>query len=158
MPTKPSYWLMKSEADVYSIDDLKKDRRTMWDGVRNYQARNNMREMRKGDLVLYYHSRQSPSAVTGVARVVKEAYPDPTQFDPKNKYFDEKSSEDDPRWSLVDIEFVQKLDRQVGLPEVKDVEALDEMVLVNNSRLSVQPVKKSEFDRILKMAGTKLKV
>lgn len=154
MATK--YWLMKSEADVYSIDDLEKDGSTMWDGVRNYQARNNMQEMEEGDLVLYYHSRQRPSAVVGVARVVREAYPDPTQFDPDNKYFDEKSDEDDPRWWLVDIEFVQKFEQQVGLPDVKEVSALSDMVLVNNSRLSVQPVRKKEFDRILKMAGAEL--
>ena len=151
MATK--YWLMKSEADVYSIDDLKRDRRTMWDGVRNYQARNNMREMKKGDLVLYYHSRQKPSAVTGIAKVVKESYPDPTQFDPKNKYFDEKSDEDDPRWWLVDVAFVQKFDQQVALPDIKQVKGLSDMVLVNNSRLSVQPVRKKEFDRVLEMAG-----
>lgn len=150
------YWLMKSEADVYSIDDLKKDRKTMWTGVRNYQARNTMQEMKKGDLVLYYHSRQSPSAVVGLARVVKESYPDPTQFDRKNDYFDEKSSKDDPRWFLVDIEFVAKFDEQVGLPTIKKESSLQEMVLVNNSRLSVQPVRKKEFDRVLKMAGFKL--
>lgn len=148
-----NYWLMKSEADVYSIDDLKNDKRTMWDGVRNYQARNNMKEMAKGDWVLYYHSRQSPSAVTGLARVVKEAYPDPTQFDPKHKYFDEKSSEEDPRWWLVDIEFVRKFGEQVGLPDIKARKGLAEMVLVNNSRLSVQPVRKKEFETVLKMAG-----
>ncbi len=147
---------MKSEADVYSIDDLRKDGRTMWDGIRNYQARNNMQEMAEGDLVLYYHSRQTPSAVVGVARVVREAYPDPTQFDPKNRYFDEKSDEDDPRWWLVDVEFVQKFDRQVGLPEVKEMKTLSDMVLVNNSRLSVQPVQKKEFERILSMAGAEL--
>lgn len=149
----PKYWLMKSEADVYSIDDLREDGRTLWDGVRNYQARNNMKEMKEGDLVLYYHSRQSPSAVTGLARVVRESYPDPTQFDPKNKYFDEKSSEDDPRWWLVDIEFVRKFDEQVGLPEIKARKGLSEMVLVRNSRLSVQPVRKKEFETVLKMAG-----
>lgn len=147
------YWLMKSEADVYSIDDLKKDGRTMWDGVRNYQARNHMKAMEKGDWVLYYHSRQTPSAVTGLARVVKEAYPDPTQFDPKHTYFDEKSSEDDPRWWLVDIEFVRKFDQQVGLPDIKARKGLADMVLVNNSRLSVQPVRKAEFETVLKMAG-----
>ena len=150
------YWLMKSEADVYSIDDLKRDGSTMWDGVRNYQARNNMKEMKVGDLVLYYHSRQSPSAVVGVARVVKESYPDPTQFDRKNKYFDEKSSEDDPRWWLVDIEYVGTFDEQVGLPDVKAESSLQDMVLVNNSRLSVQPVTKKEFDRVLKMGGFRL--
>jgi predicted RNA-binding protein with PUA-like domain len=145
---------MKSEADVYSIDDLERDGRTMWDGVRNYEARNNMKEMREGDLVLYYHSRQSPSAVTGLARVVREAYPDPTQFDPKGKYFDAKSNAEDPRWWLVDIAFEQKLDRQVGLPEIKATAALSDMVLVRNSRLSVQPVEKKEFRKVLQMAAT----
>lgn len=152
----PKYWLMKSEADVYSIDDLEKDGRTLWDGVRNYQARNNMKEMKEGDLVLYYHSRQSPSAVTGLARVVRESYPDPTQFDPDNKYFDEKSAEDDPRWWLVDIEFVRKFDEQVGLPDIKARKGLSEMVLVRNSRLSVQPVRKTEFETVLKLAGEEM--
>ncbi len=147
-----NYWLMKSEADVYSIDDLERDGRTMWDGVRNYQARNNMRKMREGDLVLYYHSRQTPSAVTGIAKVVRESYPDPTQFDRGNKYFDEKSDPDDPRWWLVDVEFVEKLDRQVGLPDIKANPDLSEMVLVRNSRLSVQPVEKAEYDAVLAMA------
>lgn len=147
------YWLMKSEADVYSIDDLRKDRTTMWDGVRNYQARNNMREMKKGDRVLYYHSRQTPPAVVGLASVVKEAYPDPTQFDKKNKYFDGNSDPHDPRWWLVDVSFDRKFDTPVALQEIRDDAKLSGMVLVNNSRLSVQPVKKAEFDRVLKLAG-----
>lgn len=147
------YWLMKSEADVYSIDDLKRDGSTLWDGVRNYQARNNMQAMEKGDLVLYYHSRQNPPAVAGLARVVKEAYPDPTQFDPKNKYFDEASSEDDPRWWLVDVAFVQKFDRPVSLHAIKNEAQLEDMVLVNNSRLSVQPVREAEYRKVLEMAG-----
>lgn len=149
------YWLMKSEADVYSIDDLASDGTTPWDGVRNYQARNNMREMKKGDRVLYYHSRQSPPAVAGLARVAREAYPDPTQFDRKSKYFDEKSDADDPRWWLVDVAFDRKFDEPVTLPDIKETSALKDMVLVNNSRLSVQPVKKAEFERVLKMAGEK---
>jgi predicted RNA-binding protein with PUA-like domain len=89
----------------------------------------------------------------GVARVVRESYPDPTQFDPTSKYFDEKSDEDDPRWSLVDIEFVEKFDREVPLPEIKDESSLSDMVLVNNSRLSVQPVEKEEFEKVRGMAG-----
>ncbi len=150
------YWLMKSEADVYSIGDLERDGSTLWDGVRNYQARNNMKEMKNGDLVLYYHSRQNPSAIMGLARVVREAYPDPTQFDPKSKYFDEKSSEDDPRWWLVDVEFVRAFDEPVSLHAVKDEAALADMVLVNNSRLSVQPVREAEFRKVLEMAGETL--
>ncbi len=150
------YWLMKSEADVYSIGDLERDGSTLWDGIRNYQARNNMKEMKNGDLVLYYHSRQNPSAIMGLARVVREAYPDPTQFDPKSKYFDEKSSEDDPRWWLVDVEFVRAFDEPVSLHAVKDEAALADMVLVNNSRLSVQPVREAEFRKVLEMAGETL--
>lgn len=150
------YWLMKSEADVYSIDQLAADGSTLWDGVRNYQARNNMKQMKVGDLVLYYHSRQNPSAVVGLARVVREAYPDPTQFDPEHKYFDEKSSREEPRWELVDIEFVRRFEHPVTLHEVKAEAALADMVLVNNSRLSVQPVRPDEFERVLKMAGETL--
>jgi predicted RNA-binding protein with PUA-like domain len=150
------YWLMKSEADVYSIDQLAADGSTLWDGVRNYQARNNMKQMHEGDLVLYYHSRQNPSAVVGLARVVREAYPDPTQFDPKNKYFDEKSSRDDPRWELVDVAFVRKFERPVTLHDVKAEPSLSDMVLVNNSRLSVQPVLPEEFEKVLQMAGESL--
>lgn len=146
---------MKSEADVYSIDDLERDGRTMWDGVRNYQARNNMQAMRKGDRVLYYHSRQTPSAVVGLATVAREAYPDPTQFDPKNKYFDDGSDPDDPRWHLVDVAFEQRFSCPVGLPEIKGDPALAGMVLVNNSRLSVQPVTRKEFEKVLKLAGEK---
>jgi predicted RNA-binding protein with PUA-like domain len=147
------FWLMKSEADAYSIDDLERDGRTHWDGVRNYQARNHMRNMKQGDLVLYYHSRQSPPAVTGLARVVKEDYPDPTQFDPDSKYFDEKSTADEPRWWLVDVAFVRKFERPVALPDVKSEPSLADMVLVRNSRLSVQPVQESEFRQVLEMAG-----
>lgn len=151
MATK--YWLMKSEPDVYSIDDLKRDGSAPWTGVRNYQARNVMREMQKGDRVLYYHSRQRPPAVVGLARVVKEAYPDFTQFDPEHTYFDAKSDPDDPRWWLVDVAFDEKFDHPVSLHDIKDEPKLSEMVLVNNSRLSVQPVTKAEFQRVLKMAG-----
>ena len=147
------YWLMKSEPDVYSIDDLKKDKRTMWNGVRSYQARNHMRDMKKGDEILFYHSRQSPPGVVGVAKVVKEAYPDPTQFEKKSDYYDAKSSKDDPRWWLVDVGFVRKLPETVPLPDIKKEKRLRDMVLVNNSRLSVQPVTEAEFARVLEMGG-----
>ncbi len=148
-----SYWLMKSEPHVYSIDDLKKDKTTHWEGVRNYQARNHMRAMKKGDEVLYYHSQQTPPGVVGVARVVKEAYPDFFQFDRKSKYFDPKSDEEKPRWWMVDVGFVKELKSEVSLHDIKAVKGLSDMVLVNNSRLSVQPVRESEFDMILKMGG-----
>lgn len=147
------YWLMKSEPDVYSIDDLKKDGTTFWDGVRNYSARNLMRDkMKIGDRVLYYHSNANPPGVVGIAEVVKESYPDHSQFDEKSKYHDPKATREKPRWFMVDIEYVEKLPRTVTLPEIKDTAALSDMVLVNRSRLSVQPVKKSEYDLILKMA------
>jgi predicted RNA-binding protein with PUA-like domain len=151
---KKSYWLMKSEPDAYSIDDLKKDKVTLWDGVRNYSARNNMMAMQKGDEVLFYHSRQDPPAVVGVARVAtKESYPDPTQFDKRSMYYDAKSSKEKPRWYLVDVRYVKKLKNQVPLEDIKARKTLADMVLVNNSRLSVQPVRKKEFDMIVKMGS-----
>lgn len=147
------YWLMKSEPDVYSIQDLARDGSTYWDGVRNYQARNNMRAMKVGDEVLYYHSNAKPPGVVGLARVCRAAYPDPTQFDRKSKYFDEKSSREDPRWSLVDIEFVSDFPRIVSLDDVKADKALADMALVRHGRLSVQPVTKGEFARVKKLGG-----
>ncbi len=145
------YWLMKTEPGVYSIDDLKRDKKTFWEGVRNYQARNNMRAMKKGDGVLFYHSQATPPGVVGVAKVVKEAYPDHFAFDKKSKYFDAKSDPEEPRWFMVDVGFVEKFGAVVSLPEIREVNALKDMVLVNNSRLSVQPVRKAEFDRVVKM-------
>ena len=149
------YWLMKSEPDVYSIDDLERDGSTFWDGVRNYKARNNMRAMKVGDEVLYYHSNAKPPGVVGIARVSREAYPDPTQFDKKSHYYDEKSDPDDPRWSLVDVAFVAHLPHMVSLDDIKAEKALAEMELVRYGRLSVQSVTKSEFDRVKKMGGMK---
>ncbi len=148
---KKQYWLMKSEPDVYSIDDLKKEKTTCWEGVRNYQARNNMQAMEVGDEVLYYHSRATPPGVAGLAKVVKTAYPDHFAFEKKHKYFDAKSTPEKPRWFMVDIGFVEAFDEWVTLPEIKELKSLSDMVLVNNSRLSVQPVKKAEYDRIVKM-------
>lgn len=147
----PKYWLMKTEPDVYSIEDLEKDGSTCWEGVRNYQARNNMQAMTSGDRVLFYHSRAKPPGVAGIAEVVKEAYPDHFAFKKGHKYFDAKSDSDDPRWFMVDLGFVEKFADVVPLPEIREIRALEDMVLVNNSRLSVQPVRKAEFDRILKM-------
>lgn len=145
-----SYWLMKSEPDVYSIQDLEKDGRTCWEGVRNYQARNNMQKMAVGDAVLFYHSRQDPPGVAGLAEVVAEAYVDHFAFDKRSKYFDQKSSKDKPRWFMVDVRHVETFPEVVSLRRIKDTKSLSDMVLVNNSRLSVQPVRKSEFDRIVK--------
>jgi predicted RNA-binding protein with PUA-like domain len=146
---------MKSEPDVYSIDDLERDGSTHWDGVRNYKARNNMRAMRVGDEVLYYHSNAKPPAVVGIARVCREAYPDPSQFDKRSHYYDEKSKKEDPRWSLVDVEFVARLPHPVSLDDVKSEEALADMELIRYGRLSVQSVTRPQFERVKKMGGMK---
>jgi predicted RNA-binding protein with PUA-like domain len=152
-------WLMKSEPDVYSIDDLRRDGTESWEGVRNYQARNFMREMADGDLVLFYHSNAKPPGVAGVCRVSRAAYPDDTQFNKKSKYYDAKSKKEDPRWSMVDVTFVEKLDEVISLQALKDDPALEEMrVTQKGSRLSVQPVEKKHFKRVLKMGGAKTKV
>jgi predicted RNA-binding protein with PUA-like domain len=146
-----AYWLFKSEPGVYSIDDLARDKRTMWEGVRNYQARNLMREARKGDGVLFYHSQTKE--VAGLAEVVKEAYPDPTQFDKRSKYYDPKSDPADPRWSLVDIKFVRRFDDPIPLAELRTVPALRQMVLLKRgSRLSIQPVASAEWRAIVRRA------
>ncbi len=134
------YWLVKSEPHKYSWDDLQKDGGTYWDGVRNYQARNNLRAMQVGDLVLYYHSNEG-LAVVGVARVTKEAYQDPTTAD--------------DRWSVVDIEPVETLAAPITLSEMKQDKKLQDMVLIKQSRLSVMPVMKKEFDRIIKKGRAK---
>lgn len=131
-----NYWLMKTEPGNYSWDDLVKDKRTHWDGVRNYQARNNMKAMKTGDLALYYHSVNEKSVI-GLAKIIKEYYQDPTT--------------DDERWVVVDIEPVEQFKHPVTLEQVKSDERLANMVLVNNSRLSVQPVRKEEFDIIVGM-------
>ena len=149
------YWLMKSEPDVYSFDDLRRDKTTPWDGVRNYQARNLMRdEMEVGDGVLFYHSNAKPPGVAGVAKVCRKAYPDPTQFDAKSKYHDPKSSPEDPRWMLVDIRAVKPLKRFVSLDELKGEPRLKDMgVIRRGNRLSVQPVTAAEWKRVLAMGG-----
>src|SRR5690554_826247 len=135
------YWLVKSEPDVFSLDDLKDLKKIPWDGVRNYQARNFMRdEMRVGDAVFFYHSREKPPAVVGMAEVVSEPYPDPTQFDPQSPYFDAKATELKPRWVVVELAYVRHLPQKVTLERIKATEALQEMMLVNRSRLSVMPV------------------
>ncbi len=142
---------MKSEPDVYSVDDLERDGTTPWEGVRNYEARNNMQEMEKGDLVLFYHSATRPPGVAGVAEVVKEAYPDYYAFLPDHPYHDEKSDPDDPTWYMVEVGFVEKFDAPVLLDEIKERKTLADMVLVNRSRLSVQPVRKQEFEMVRRM-------
>lgn len=152
------YWLMKSEPEDYSIDDLKEDGETPWTGVRNYGARNFMRdEMNEGDGVLFYHSNISTPVIVGTMEVCSEAYPDPLQFDPSSKYFDEKSSESEPRWQLVDVKFVQKFDNPVTRNAMKEEAALDDMELFRLGRYSITPVKESEWKKIHEMADAKIK-
>jgi predicted RNA-binding protein with PUA-like domain len=146
------YWLMKSEPDVYSIADLKKDGTTLWECVRNYQARNfMMNDMKPGDRVLFYHSNASPSAVAGLATVAGPAVPDPTQFQKAGEYFDPKASPAKPRWFCVPVRYEGRFQDPISLETLKDHPALTKMVLLNNSRLSVQPVTASEFQFILKL-------
>lgn len=149
----PSYWLFKSEPDVFSIDDLAAVESEPWDGVRNYQARNNLQAMKVGDVGFFYHSRLNPSGIVGICEVVKEAYPDHTAFDSKNKYYDPKSTPEKPRWFMVDIKFVDKFSRMIDLHEIKSDPKLAEMALVKSSRLSVQPVTAKEWKHICKLAG-----
>ncbi len=155
-----SFWLMKSEPDEYSIDDLERDGRGEWDGVRNYQARNFMRDqMHVGDLVLFYHSNTSPPGVVGVARVCRESYPDPTQFEPGHKHEDPKSKPESPRWVMVDVEFVEKFPRTLTLEELKAAGELEGMpVRQRGQRLSVQPVEKEHFRWVLRAVGAKTKI
>jgi predicted RNA-binding protein with PUA-like domain len=155
---KKKYWLMKSEPDVYSIDDLKRDGVEPWDSIRNYEARNTMRDdMSVGDGVLFYHSRVSPPIIVGTMEVASESYPDPTQFDPESDYFDEKSSEEDPTWQLVDVKFVQKFDDPVTRTAMKEEPELEDMVIFNRIRLSITPVTEAEWKKIHYMAGARLK-
>jgi len=145
------YWLMKSEPSCYSIDDLARDTVGMWDDVRNYQARNFMRDdMKKGDAVLFYHSSCTDVGVVGIAEIEREGYPDPTQFDATSYKYDAKSNRENPRWISVDLKFVQKFETPLLLAELKnDPFFADMLVIKKGVRLSIQPVKKKHFDKIL---------
>lgn len=144
-------WLMKSEPDVYSINDLQRDGQEMWDSIRNYQARNMMRDdMRIGDLIFFYHSSCNEPGVVGIAEVASKPYPDPVQFDKQSRYFDAKSDPDNPRWILVDVKFVRKLKRNITLTEIKAEKSLADMILTRKgNRLSIMPVEKKHWDKIL---------
>ena len=145
-----NYWMMKSEPDVFSIDDLQKKGMEPWNGVRNYQARNFMREMKRGDKVLFYHSNAKEIGVVGVMEVSKEAYPDPTQFLAKSEYYDPGSKKEDPRWSLVEVKFVEKFPRIVTLDMLKQTPGLDGLLLLRKgNRLSVTPVDAAHFKIIV---------
>ena len=145
---------MKSEPDVFGIDHLKErpDRTEPWDGVRNYQARNMMRdEMKKGDLAFFYHSNTEEPGIVGIMKVVREGYPDRTAFDPEASYYDPKSDPDSPRWYMVDVQYVRHLTRKIGLRELKEhADALEGLALIRKgNRLSIMPVSKEHWDYIL---------
>ncbi|MFM8602489.1 MAG: EVE domain-containing protein [Gemmatimonadota bacterium] len=152
------YWLVKSEPDVFSFADLQAapKKTTHWDGVRNYQARNTLRdEMKRGDRCFYYHSNAEPSGIAGICEVVREGYPDHTAFDKKDPHYDPKSKPDAPTWYMVDVKAVKAFPRLIALGELREVTALKGMVLLQKgSRLSVQPVTKKEWETICAMAGS----
>jgi predicted RNA-binding protein with PUA-like domain len=160
MPAKSgkNYWLMKSEPSVFSIQDLEKapKKTTCWDGVRNYQARNFMRDsMKIGDLVLFYHSNADPAGIAGVAEIVREGYPDSSAFDPKDVHYDEKSDAKNPTWMMVDVRHVETFKKLLPLEELRKSAALQEMTLLQKgSRLSVQPVAADQWKVVLKLAGS----
>lgn len=148
------YWLFKSEPGSYSWDDLLEDGQAEWDGVRNYTARNYLRDQVKiGDVVLLYHSNSNPSGIVGVARVVRDGYPDNTAWEPDSEHPDPRSTPDKPLWYMVDIEPVRALAEPLSLQSIKMISDLSDMVLVKNSRLSVQPVTPTEFHVIIALGG-----
>lgn len=143
-----NYWLLKSEPDAYSIDTLKSDKKTPWNGIRNYQARNNILAMKVGDQCLFYHSSTEVKGVYGIARVASKPYPDPAQFDKRSHYYDSKSTPEKPRWWTVDVAFVKKFKEPVTLGAMKLDAELDGMLLWRANRLSVQPVSEKHFEHI----------
>jgi predicted RNA-binding protein with PUA-like domain len=153
------YWLVKSEPHSFSFDDLlaSPGRTTHWDGVRNFQARNTMRDdMKLGDLVFFYHSSTDPAAIVGIAEVVRESYPDHTAFDRKDSHYDPKSKPDSPTWMMVDLRAREALPKPITLAELREVKGLEKMVLLQKgSRLSVQPVTPKEWEIVCKLAGVK---
>ena len=149
------HWLFKTEPDTFSIDDLERVGREEWSGVRSFQARNIMREMKVGDLGFFYHSSTKPPGIAGICRVVAEAHPDSSQFDPKSEYYDRTSKPQEPRWWCVDVAFVSRLPRYVPIDELRTIPELAFMQLLRRGqRLSVQPVTPHEWDTILGLAST----
>ncbi len=150
-----NYWLLKSEPSSYSIDDLKRDGKTDWTGVRNYQARNTMRDsMKKGDLAFYYHSSTDETGIAGVCEIASDAIPDKTAFDSKSDYYDPKSSPANPTWFCREVKFKQKFKEPILLSDLRNMKDLEKMVLLQKgSRLSVQPVSEKEWEVIMKKAG-----
>lgn len=153
MPT--NYWLIKSEPDVFSIDDLAKSKNqtTHWDGVRNYQARNFMRdEIKIGDKVIFYHSNSNPPCAAGICEVTKEGYPDFTALDPNDPHYDPKSQRVDPTWIMIDVKLIKKFDKFIPISQIRENDKLKKMQLIQRgNRLSVMPLTKAEFDELVKM-------
>lgn len=146
------HWLMKSEPDVYGIADLERDGRTSWEGVRNYQARNLMREMTVGDLVVFYHSNTDPSGAAGLCKVARAAYPDDTARDPRSPYHDPRATAENPVWDRVDVAFLERFPRVVALRDIRMNPACRGMLLLaRGSRLSVQPLTKAHFETLVRM-------
>ena len=147
------YWLIKSDPEEFAWEDLKKQsqKKTCWDGVRNYQARNYLREMKKGDLAFFYHSVLQPQSIMGIVTITREAYPDFTQFEKSHPNYDSKSNPDEPSWVMVDVTYKQEIEPPITREEIKKVKSLQEMVLFKNSRLSVQPVSAQEWKTVLNL-------
>lgn len=149
-----NYWLMKSEPEVYSIVDLQRDGNTIWDGVRNYQARNFLRQMQSGDLAFFYHSNANPPGIAGLMRVVKTAIADPTQFEPTSEYYDPKSTPESPRWQTVVVEFVAVFANLISLPTIKENFNSEELMVVKQgNRLSVMPISEAVAQKILALTN-----
>lgn len=145
-----AYWLMKSEPDTFGIDHLQQRGQWLWDGVRNYQARNFLRQMQVDDLALFYHSNCKVPAVVGLMRICRSSYPDPTQFEPDSHYYDPKSSLDHPRWTAVDVEFVEKFAQPIALQDLKQRPELADLALVKKgNRLSLMPMTQREWQAVL---------
>ncbi|MCS7068776.1 MAG: EVE domain-containing protein [Meiothermus sp.] len=151
-----NYWLLKSEPEVFSIDDLKKQKTSIWDGVRNYQARNFLRAMQVGDLAFFYHSSTEPPGVVGLCRVLETHIPDPTQFDPASPYFDAQSTRENPRWWTVRVGFVEKYRRMLTLKLLREQFSPDELLLLRRgNRLSVMPVASEVAERLIAMTTSR---
>ena len=145
-----NYWLMKSEPDVYSIEDLRKDKQEIWDGVRNYQARNFLKTMQVGDLAFFYHSNTKIPGIVGLMKVIENNIPDPTQFDPESKYYDPKSTPSSPRWHTVKVEFVNSFSEIISLAKLKQEFSADEFLVVKKgNRLSVMPVSETVAEKLM---------
>jgi predicted RNA-binding protein with PUA-like domain len=146
-----NYWLLKSEPNDYSIDDLERDQSVIWDGVRNYQARNFLRQMQQSDTAFFYHSNVKPPGIVGLARIIESQIADPTQFDPESRYYDPKATPENPRWQTVRVEFIEKFKQKISLPQLKQMFSAEELAVVKKgNRLSVMPVSAEVAQRLLK--------